>query len=130
VRLRPSLQGVFRRPGSEGRESALTVRRNRSALEREVEVAAQIVIDVCRHLVRGGALGTPDDARHAIEMIAADGLFPEDLAGRSGGLPGLRNGFVHEYLNVDHDRLFADLEQGLRDVEAFRAAMQGAGDRP
>lgn len=109
---------------SEGQEAAFGVRRNRFALERALQLAIQIVMDVSRHYVKNRGVGSPDDPAHAIEILGEHGVIPVDLARRLARAPGLRNRLVHEYVNVNREVLFRDLESGLSDFEEFLRTMR------
>ena len=54
-------------------------------------------------------------------IILDDRIVPTRLVERVAGIDGLRNILVHDYLKVDHGRLFDDLTEGLDDFEAFAA---------
>ena len=47
-----------------------------------------------------------------------------NLARRLARAPGLRNRLVHEYVDVNREVLFRDLESGLSDFEEFLRTMR------
>jgi uncharacterized protein YutE (UPF0331/DUF86 family) len=69
---------------------------------------AQLVIDIAGELSsrRGDRF---EDYTQAIRNLARDGRFPSDMLAALERLPGFRNVIVHEYVELDLERVLAAL---------------------
>lgn len=115
-RLRESL-GV-------GRQAFLGERFRIDAVERQIQVIAQAIIDVGSQIIVSKQLAMPSEYGHiAGRLVDAEVLSPE-LAARIRKLIGLRNLLVHGYLKIDPARLYDDAVTGLADVAGFVTAVK------
>jgi uncharacterized protein YutE (UPF0331/DUF86 family) len=77
------------------------------------------------HVVAEAGLGSPDDLAGVFECLHSAGVVPRDLHERTRGIAGLRNLLVHDYLEVDHQIVFAilgrldDLVELAANIAAF-----------
>jgi uncharacterized protein YutE (UPF0331/DUF86 family) len=93
-------------------------------VEHALQLAIQACIDVGAHLVSELGLPTPDDYGQIFESLGNAGRIDRELAGRLSRAVGMRNLLVHEYLDIDLDRVWealGDLED-LRSFARFAAA--------
>jgi uncharacterized protein YutE (UPF0331/DUF86 family) len=90
-------------------------------VERYLQLAIQIVLDICNHIVADDRLGAVEEYRDAIRLLAQSGYLPAELAQRLVPMAGLRNILVHDYLDVDRGRIYDLLRDGLEDFEQFAA---------
>ena len=74
--------------------------------------------------VRLGGLTEPAGYEGVIPELGSAAILPANLVERLSGIAGLRNILVHDYLAVDHGRLFDDLSAGQGDFEAFARAIE------
>ena len=88
-----------------------------AAAERNLQVAIQSVLDICNHVVADMKLEVPDEEKSAFQVLASHKVLPRRLATTFTGMTGMRNVLVHEYLEVDHDRLYATMSEDLQDFE-------------
>lgn len=88
-----------------------------SAVERKLQVAVEIVVDVCHRL--NSLLGsTPSvTSREAIERCVDHGVLKS--ADTYGMMVGFRNLVVHRYEFVDHSVLLDIVNNHLSDFETF-----------
>jgi uncharacterized protein YutE (UPF0331/DUF86 family) len=98
-------------------------------VERALQVAIQICIDVGAHLVSGLGQPPPGDYRGVFAALGVAGVVEADLAKRLGDAARLRNLLVHDYGEIDHRLLWRSLGQ-LDDLRAFAAAAQLASAPP
>jgi uncharacterized protein YutE (UPF0331/DUF86 family) len=84
-----------------------------AAAERNIQVAIQSVLDICNHVVADMKLEVPDEEKQAFQIMASHRLIPQRLARTLTGMAGMRNILVHEYLEVDHKRLYSVLSKNL-----------------
>jgi uncharacterized protein YutE (UPF0331/DUF86 family) len=88
-------------------------------VERYLQLAIQVVLDICNHIVADDRLGAVEEYRDAIRLLGQSGYLSSDLAQRLIPMAGLRNILVHDYLDVDRRRLYALLQNNLADFEQF-----------
>jgi uncharacterized protein YutE (UPF0331/DUF86 family) len=91
----------------------------RDIVERNLEVAAQACIDICHRLIALGSARKPVDYYEAFLIVGEMGVLPGDFARRLASLAGFRNILVHEYLRLDWDLVYQNLQR-LDDLRRFR----------
>ena len=87
--------------------------------ERNIQIAVQAVMDICSHVVADMKLELPDEHKQAFAILAKNKVIPQSLARTLTGMAGVRNVLVHEYLDVDQERLYAIISRNLGDFEKF-----------
>lgn len=75
---------------------------------------------VANHVVVSEGWGAPETNADAIARLADQGVIDRGLAGRLGRAVGFRNVLVHQYAEVDDDKVVAALDE-LGDLEDFVA---------
>ncbi len=93
------------------------------ALERALHVAAEALFDVGHHVLAGRGKGVPTTYREVVPALVREGVLPPDLGTRLDGFAGLRNILVHDYADVDVERLWSILDAHLPDLEAVELAL-------
>lgn len=99
------------------KEKFLTDELVKAAAERNMQVAIQSVLDICNHIVADMKLEVPDEEKQAFRILASHKIIPQNLAKTLSAMAGMRNILVHEYLEVDHDRLYSVMKKQLVDFE-------------
>ena len=87
--------------------------------ERGLQLAAETLFDIGNHLLAGHFNVHPGNYEDVIEQLANQGVVTADLRERLRGLGGFRNILVHEYLEVDLERVHEFLQNGLNDFSDF-----------
>lgn len=90
-----------------------------NAVERNFQVALEIVLDICSMLISEEGMEKPDDYRQMISALGEKGVLPEDFAERFEGAAGFRNILVHQYDEVDMEKLHNRLTEDLEDFDTF-----------
>ncbi len=91
----------------------------RWAVERGLQLAIQNVLDISSHiLVDLGANGL-DDYTSIIDQLGVKGIIPKDFAKKIRGMAGLRNVLVHDYVDIDTQKLHSYVVTGLDDFKQF-----------
>ena len=112
-----------------GEEAYLTDPFVQDVVERNLQVASQVILDVCTHLIAGQGWENPDTYEDAIATLARHGVIPDALAERLRGMAGFRNILVHEYLEVDSQIVYAVATDHLDDYEEFARCVGGWVER-
>lgn len=89
-------------------------------------LAVQDVIDLAAHWVADAGWRPPSEAGEAFDVLAANKAISGELASAMRGAVGLRNRIAHGYASIDHQRIFAQLQEGCRQLRAFLVAVAEA----
>ena len=81
----------------------------RDIVERNLEVAAQCVIDICHRIIAIQNARKPVDYYEAILLMSELIVLPPEFARQLAALAGFRIILVHEYLGVDWGRVYEKL---------------------
>ncbi len=88
-------------------------------VERYLQLAIQVVLDICNHIVADDRLGAVDEYRDAIQLLGQNGYLQPDLTKRLIPMAGLRNILVRDCLGVDRRRIHTLLHDCLGEFEQF-----------
>jgi uncharacterized protein YutE (UPF0331/DUF86 family) len=87
-------------------------------IERNLQVAAQSVIDIANRIISLDALKKPRDYYEAILILGQAGILPSDFAQKLAPIAGFRNILVHDYLEIDWEEVNSNL-QHIGDLETY-----------
>ena len=90
------------------------------AVERGLQVAAEALFDAGNHVLSGGFHETVNQYREIPVRLVAVGVIRAETGQRLAGLAGFRNVLVHDYAEVDLEKVQSVLTR-LSDFEAFAA---------
>jgi len=90
----------------------------RDIAERNLEIAAQCVIDICHRIIALENARKPMDYYEAILIMSELNVLPAGFARQIAPLAGFRNALIHEYLGIDWDQVYSNLHR-LNDLVAF-----------
>jgi len=89
-------------------------------------LAIQEAIDLGAHWIADAGWTPPDDTASVFDVMAERGVVDRSLADALRSAAGLRNRIAHGYASVDHRRLHAESQEGLRGLRRFFAAIATA----
>jgi uncharacterized protein YutE (UPF0331/DUF86 family) len=95
----------------------------RDIVERNLEVAVQCIIDICHRIIALENAQKPTDYYQAILAMSGLKVLPADFARQIAPLAGFRNILVHEYLMVDWDQVYSNLQK-LNDLVIFHESIR------
>ncbi len=90
-----------------------------SAIERNLQVAIECVLDIGNHIIAEKGFESPDDNEDIIRILGNEGIVPSDFAESIKGIAGFRNILVHEYTGIDYGLLYNYLVNRLDDFREF-----------
>jgi uncharacterized protein YutE (UPF0331/DUF86 family) len=96
----------------------------RWAVERGLHLAAEALFDTGNHILAGEFQESADEYREIPPRLAPRGVISVETGKRLESLAGFRNVLVHDYADVDLQRVHARLGR-LDDFEAFIADVEG-----
>ena len=94
-----------------------------SMVERNLQLAIEVVISVSEQVIASLSLPTPESGREALSALADAGAIPRDLATGLQQAVGFRNIIVHQYTDIDYDLVYDALQNDLGQIEAFLIAI-------
>jgi uncharacterized protein YutE (UPF0331/DUF86 family) len=85
--------------------------------------ACQQAISLGNRMAKLRRLEIPKEAADVFPLLAGQRLIPRELAGAMAKMVGFRNIAVHEYQEIDLNKVRAIIERHLDELLAFSAAM-------
>ena len=86
-------------------------------------VAIQEAIDVAFHVSADEGFGIPASYAESFDLLARNGVIDAALATRLARAASLRNRIAHGYAQIDFDRLWDELPDGLDTLERYATAL-------
>ncbi len=87
--------------------------------ERYLQLSIECLLDIGRLIIIGLGLRKPDRHQEIIEILWEADMISDDLASRLQGIAGFRNILVHDYLKLNRDLVYENLQKGLVDLNDF-----------
>ena len=94
------------------------------AVERGLQLAAEIVFDIGNHILSAHFAVTAQDYEDILTQLATQRVIDPALRERLRGLGGFRNILVHGYVALDSDRVADALSRAPRDFSDFMGAVR------
>src|SRR5690606_38116817 len=101
---------VLRELRRRGREAFVSDEVVQDRVERNAELLAQSVADIALHIVSASGSSAPESYSDAVRSAATIVGLPTELTERLAAAVRLRNILVHMYLDIDHGRLYDELD--------------------
>lgn len=97
-------------------------------VERKIQLAIQVCMDISNYIIAHRQLRVPDDERNLFAALAEAGILSPELARRMRGMVNFRNILVHAYLEIDPRLVHKHLTERLEDFNDFaKAIVQSLG---
>ena len=93
---------------------------HRGSAERFLHLAIEALTDMASHVVADDDLGDVERARDLPAVFAEHGYVDEELADTWADMIGFRNVLVHDYADIDPERVYDVLQHGLDDLRRLR----------
>ncbi len=88
-------------------------------VERNMELAVEQMIDICRHLVSGLDLDEPESYADCFTVIGRAGVLPESTVDTFKSMARFRNLLIHMYDDVDDTITYGIYKNRLQDFCLF-----------
>ena len=114
---------ILRTLRSRGRDAFVSDEVVQDRAERHAQLLAQGCADIALHILAGTGSAAPETYAEALSALAAAGVIPARLGASLAAAVRLRNILVHGYLDIDHGRLFDELDW-IENTEEFAVAIE------
>lgn len=95
--------------------------KNRWAIERGLLLAIECILDIGSHIIAEEKLGRPKDYTEIIDILGEKNIIPKDFAKQIRGIAGFRNILIHEYIEIDVEKVYGYLQKAPEQFDAFRS---------
>lgn len=96
------------------------------AVERELYVLAQAVIDLAEAMVAFKNLRKPTTMREAFDILQEADILPQEFVERFIGIVGFRNALAHDYEEMRLEVIYDVLQSKLPQIEEFLELIRAA----
>ena len=96
----------------------------RDVTERNLEIGAQCCIDICHRIIILENARKPTDYYEAFLIMGELGILSIEFARRLAPIAGFRNILIHEYMGIDWDHVYKNL-QNIDDLALFATEIRG-----
>jgi len=93
--------------------------RNALAVERLFQIALEAMVDTARLIIIEQRLEKPQETRSEFAILAGAEIIPDALARRLTEAKRFRNVLVHEYVAVEREQVYRNLQEGLTDLKRY-----------
>jgi len=94
-----------------------------AVVERRLQLAIQVCIDLANYLIAHHGLRVPDAQDNVFIILGEEKVIPSDPARRMAGMVRFHNILVHDYLEIDSAIVHKLLTTRLGDFDEFGQAM-------
>ena len=94
------------------------------AVERGLQLGAEIVMDIGNHILSAHYGISPADHKDVVRQLARQKVLGQGVATRLEGLAGFRNILVHDYIRLDPEKVIAAFEWAPRDFSEFASEIR------
>jgi uncharacterized protein YutE (UPF0331/DUF86 family) len=110
---------LLRELGSSDRSDLKESLRDMMAVERSLQLGAELVLDIGNHILSAQYGTHATDYQDIVKRLAQRRVISDSLRARLEGLGGFRNLLVHGYMALDPDRVLDVLLKAPRDFSDF-----------
>ena len=91
----------------------------RGNVERYLQLAIQVCLDIGNHILADIKSKAPEEFRDIFILLGENKIIPDEFAKKIAPMAGLRNILVHDYLEVDSNKIYDILQKDLSDFREF-----------
>jgi uncharacterized protein YutE (UPF0331/DUF86 family) len=117
--------GVLRRLAATPRDAFLAEPDKIGSAKYHLVIVIECCIDIANHIIASENYRFPRDNADSFGVLVEAGLLPDESREPLRAMARFRNRLVHLYWDVDDERVYAYLQDGLGDVESFANAIAG-----
>ena len=87
----------------------------------ELQTMLEAISDIATHVVAGANFGSPNNRPEAVEMLAKNGIIPQELAEQVSQAVRMRNIIVHHYPRINLRIVYDVIQNDLGDIVDYCA---------
>lgn len=91
-------------------------------VERNLQLAIQVCIDIANYIVARRKLTFPAEQENIFILLGKEGIIPYALADKIKGMVNFRNILVHDYTEIDSEKVYKIMKHALKDFSEFATA--------
>ncbi len=91
----------------------------RRAVERALQVAAEVCLDIGRRLIALEGFRYPEHNRDVFQVLGEEEVVPQELLPALLDMARFRNLIVHDYARIDDAKVYAILKKRLGDLDQY-----------
>lgn len=84
-----------------------------------LQLSIECVLDIGEITISALRLRKPDQVREIFMILAEQGIIAKDFAHDFSAVAGLRNILVHEYADIDMERIYQYIHDPLNDFDLY-----------
>lgn len=107
---------TYRKESRKSLEKDLTLR---GAVERYMQLAIEIVIEIGEMIIAKEGFKKPETYREVIEILGKEGVLQKAFAKKLAPSAGFRNILIHRYGEIKTDELYSHLQKDIKDFDTF-----------
>ncbi len=92
---------------------------SRRFIERNIELAIEQMVDICKHFISGLDLEEPETYADCFDSLAKNQVIPEKESDTFKSMVRFRNILIHAYEGVDDSITYGIYKERLGDFRAF-----------
>jgi uncharacterized protein YutE (UPF0331/DUF86 family) len=97
--------------------------------ERLIQLIVECASDINNHVVVEKGQRPPEDYTSSFLRASEAGLISRELADRVKGSGGMRNIIVHEYIDIDDEKVYNTLPIAIKDYKEYIKQVDGFLDK-
>lgn len=87
----------------------------------ELQTMLEAISDIAMHVIAGANFGSPNSRPEAVEMLAKNGIIPQELAEQVSQAVRMRNIIVHHYPRINLRTVYDVIQNDLGDIVDYCA---------
>jgi uncharacterized protein YutE (UPF0331/DUF86 family) len=98
-------------------EDFLSLGLAREGIYKKIEFTIESIIDICNIINSDLELGTPESEDHILDHIDKEKVLDKKTVDLIREMKKFRNILIHKYGNIDNEKAFYNVSEGLKDFE-------------
>lgn len=93
-----------------------------AVVERYLQLSIQVCMDIANYIIARKRLNFPYEQENIFILLGKEGIIPVDLANRIKGVVSFRNILVHDYMEIDSEKVYRIFRNSFKDFDEFARA--------
>ncbi len=94
-------------------------RKKQWEVEHGLQLAIQNLLDIGSHILSAIGKNKCEDYTGVIDKLGEESIIPAEFSEKIRGMAGLRNILIHDYLEIEKEKIFNYLQNQLNDFIIF-----------